>query len=243
MGRWDMYSKTILMMTCGIAALGLTPAQAAPPTVGACLPLASGQGLSKVAPVDCNTAHTAEVMGVLSVPKKVWRSGSGPFWAWAYRKCHTAGITYVWGNEPAPLPVSSYALPVSAVLYTYEPNKAQIRTGERWVACVGVNSTATGKRASRTGSIAYSGLAPTLCVSTQTWRWQDCAAPASAAMTNVVWLKGYKAKYPGTAKAVRMAEAKCAALGSKQGLSASYWYVPGKRAWKYGDHFGYCNFG
>lgn len=239
-----MYRTTILIATCGMAAMGLTPAQGQPPAEGACLPLSTRQyNLSAVTPVDCNTAHTAEVMSVLPVPRKVWRSGSGPFWAWAYKKCHTAGITYVWGNDPAPLPVASYALPTSAQLYTYEPNKAQIRAGERWVACVGFSLGPTGKVTSRSSSIAYSGLAPTFCVSTRTWRWQDCAAPGSAAMTNAVWLKGYKAKYPGTPRAVRMAKSKCVALGRKQGLTVRNWYVPGKRAWKYGNHFGYCNFG
>ncbi len=239
-----MYRTTILMVSCGIAALGLTPAQGQPPTEGTCLPLSTRQSnISAVTPVDCNTAHTAEVMGVLSVPDKVWRSGSGPFWAWAYKKCHTVGITYVWGNDPAPLPVASYALPMSARLYTYEPNKAQIRAGDRWVACVGFNAGPTGSVTSRTGSISYSGLAPTLCVSTKTWKWQDCAGADSAAMTNVVWLKGYKAKYPGASRAVSMAKTKCAALGRKQGLTPRNWYIPGKRAWKYGDHFGYCNFG
>lgn len=235
-----MYPKTILALACGLLAVGMTPALAEPPTVGACLP-AMRNPLQKT-PVDCTTPHGSEVTAVLSVPRKVWRYNSGPFWAWAYKQCHASAITYVWANDPAPLPVSSYALPLSAQLATYEPTRAQIRAGERWVACVGFSLSETGEPAARTGSVAYSGLQPTLCVSNQTWRWQSCSAAGSVAMTNVVWLKGYKAKYPGSARAVSLAQRKCAALGQKQGLTVDNWYVPGKRAWKYGNHFGYCHF-
>lgn len=240
-----MYRKAVLLATGGLAvALGLTPAMAEPPTVGACLPLTDRQWdrstIPPVAPVDCNTAHTAEVMGVVPVPGKVWRSGSRAFWAWAFRKCHTVGVTYVWGNESAPLPVKSYARPMTAQLATYEPTSAQSRAGERWVACVGFNTTAKGRATPRTGSIAYTGLEPQFCVSGKTWRWQSCSAKASVPMTNVVWLKGYKAAYPGSSKALRLTERKCTSLARSRGLQLRAWYVPGKVSWNYGDHFGYC---
>lgn len=241
-----MFRTTVSVATLGLLAVGLTapPAAADPPAPGTCLLLTSRQWdrstLPAVAGVNCAGSHTAEVMGNVGVPKKVWRSGSKAFWAWAFRKCHTVGITYVWGNQSAPLPVSSYARPMSAQLATYEPNHAEINAGQRWVSCVGFNTTPTGSVASRSGSIAFSGLQPQFCVSNRTWKWQSCSAAASVPLTNVVWLKGYKAKYPGTAKAVKLARKKCTKLANSRGRKALTWYVPGKNSWNYGDHFGYC---
>lgn len=240
-----MLRAIIPMAALSLVAVGLTapPAVAAPPEPGTCLQLTSRQWnratIPAVGGVDCAASHTAEVMGTVAVPKKVWRKGAGGFWTWAYRKCHAVGITYVWGNESAPLPVFSYARPLSAQLATYEPTRAQIRRGERWVACVGFNTTATGRVSARTGSIAYSGLQPGFCVNTTTWRWQACSAANSAAMTNVVWLKN-TTKYPGTTKAVKLAKQKCSKLAGRRGMQLLTWYVPGKRSWNYGNHFGYC---
>lgn len=240
-----MFRAAIPVAALGLLAVGLTapPAVAKGPVPGTCLQLSSRQWnratLPAVGGVDCAGTHTAEVMGTVAVPKKVWRKGSGAFWAWAYRKCHTVGITYVWGNDSAPLPVSSYSRPMSAQLATYEPTRAQIRAGQRWVACVGFNTTATGKVTPRTGSIAYSGLEPKLCVNTTNWRWQACSAANSAPMTNVVWLTN-KTKFPGTKKAVKMAKKKCAKLANSRGKQSLTWYIPGKRSWNYGNHFGYC---
>ena len=56
-------------------------------------------------------------------------------------------------------------------------------------------------------------------------------------MTNVVWLKPYKAKFPGSA--IKLAKKKCKALAGRT-RKARTWYVPGRSAWNYGDHFGYC---
>lgn len=228
-----------------VVALGLAPAPAVAdaPAPGTCWPLTDRQWdrstLPNVGAVDCNTTHTAEAMGSIRVTKKASRMSERAFWAWAFRGCHAVGITYVWGNDPAPLPVSSYARPMSAQLATYIPTSAQRRAGERWVSCVGFNTTPTGRATGRTGSIAFSGLLPHQCVSTKNWRWQACSAPNSAALTNVVWLKPYAAKYPGTSKAVTLAKKKCTALAGRT-RTVRTWYVPGKSAWNYGDHFGYC---
>lgn len=241
-----MFRITVPIASLGLLAVGLVapPALAAPPPPGTCLPLTARQWdrstLPTVSPVDCASSHTAEVMGSVKVPKKIWRSNSRTFWAWGFRKCHKLGITYVWGNDSAPLPVSSYARPMSAQLATYEPTRSQAKAGQRWVSCVGFNTTATGRVSPRFGSIAYSGLQPQFCVSTKTWKWQPCSAADSVPLTNVVWLKKYTAKYPGTSKAVKLAKKKCQKLASSRGKKVGTWYVPGKGAWNYGDHFGYC---
>jgi hypothetical protein len=241
-----MFARLILV-PAGMLVLGLVPAAPAAaqaPAPGTCWPFTDRQwdraNLPNVGAVDCASSHTAEAMGSVRVTPKAGRMGERAFWAWAFRKCHTVGITYVWGNESAPLPVSSYARPMSAQLATYIPTRAQRRAGERWVSCVGFNTTPTGQATARTGSIAFSGLEPHFCVSGNTWRWQACSAPDSKVMTNVVWLKkSYGAKYPGTRKAVKLAKKKCSALAGRT-RTARTWYVPGKSAWNYGDHFGYC---
>lgn len=240
-----MFRVSIPIGLLGLVALGLAaPAGAAgPPAPGTCLQLTGKQWnrstIPAVGSVDCAQSHTAEVMGTVPVPNKIWRKASGPFWVWAYRKCHTVGVTYVWGNESAPLPVASYARPMSAQLATYEPTRQQIRAGQRWVACVGFNTTAASRVSPRVGTIAYTGLQPTMCVSRTTWRMQDCLAADSAPLTNVVWLKN-ATKYPGDAQAVQLAQQKCQALASSRGMQVRTWYVPGKSAWGYGNHFGYC---
>lgn len=241
-----MFRTIISAVTLGLVAFGLStpPATAVAPAPGTCLTLSARQWHRSTIPgvgaVDCASSHTAEVMGSVAVPKKIWRRKSGAFWAWAYRKCQTVGITYVWGNDSAPLPVSSYARPTSAQLATYEPTNAQSRAGERWVACVGFNTTPNGSVAPRTGSVAFSGLQPQLCVSIKTWKKQDCSAPNSRPLTNVVWLKGDKAKFPGGPKAANLAKRKCTKLANSRGKQLQTWFVPGRNAWNYGDHFGYC---
>ncbi len=240
-----IYRTSLAAGALCLGLLPLAPAMADAPAPGTCWPFSDRQWdrstLAPVSPVDCYSNHTAEAMGSIRVTAKAARMSQRGFWAWAFQKCHTVGVTYVWGNEPAPLPVKSYALPMSAQLATYMPTTRQRRAGERWVSCVGFNTTPKGTAASRMSPVAYSGLLPRQCVNYKTWKWQSCSAPNSAQMTNVVWLKArLGAKYPGTPKAVSLAQKKCKALAAKRGLTARTWYVPGKSSWNYGDHFGYC---
>lgn len=237
MRRWICVPLAAAFLVAGLVA----PAAADAPAPGTCWPFTSKQWdratLAPVAPVDCTSSHTAEAMGSVQVPAKIVRGSERAFWAWAFRKCHTAGVTYVWGNDSVPLPLSSYALPMSAQLATFMPTAAQRRNGERWVSCVGFNTTPTGRVTPRTGSVAFGGVLPHLCVNTKNWRWQSCAAPRSAQMTNVVWLKPYKATFP--ANALALAKKKCSALAGRT-RTVRTWYVPGRSDWNYGNHFGYC---
>lgn len=238
--------RVSITLASGFLALGLlplAPAAAEAPAPGTCWPLTDRQwdrsSLPNVAPVDCAAGHTAEAMGSVAIPARIARGSTKRLWAWAFKKCQTVGVTYIWGNDSAPLPVKSYALPTTAQLATYIPTRAQWRRGERWVSCVGFNTTVKGVARTRDGSVAFSGLEPQQCVSTKSWKWQSCSAPKSARLTNVVWLSN-ALKYPGTPKAVAKAKRKCQALASSRGQRAQTWYVRGKGSWNYGNHFGYC---
>lgn len=226
----------------GLAPLG--PVAASPPQVGTCWPFSDRQwdrsSLAPVAPVDCGTSHTAEAMAVVKMPKKIAKGSDKAMWAWAFQKCHNAAMPYLLAGQSVPLPVKSYALPATAQLATYIPTSKQWRAGERWVACVGFN-TSLGTAVPRTGAVRGQGVLPHECVSTSTWRTTPCSASGAAQLTNVVWLsKKLGQKYPGTRKAVKQAKVKCKALARSRGKNASVWFVPGKSAWNYGDRYGYC---
>lgn len=237
-----------LALACGALVLGVVnvaPATAGAPGTGTCWNLTNKDWDSgtvpNAQPVDCASSHTAEALGSLAIPKKLARGSSQQMWAWAYQKCHAVGIKYVWGAEPAVLPVTSYALPMTAQLATFGPTKRQWRSGQRWVSCVGFNMDPYGSVLARAGTVAHAGLLPNLCVSWKNWKYQACGRPQTAPMTNVVWLsKSLGEKFPGK-KAVKRAGSKCKKLARSADLEASTWYVPGKGSWNYGNRFGYCS--
>lgn len=220
----------ISVLALGGGLLPLAPAVAAAPEVGTCWNLTSAQRsatrLPAATPVDCDSAHTAELLGVVR--------GTGLTQAGAFEQCQGLGVTYV-GGAPNALAPASYSLPRSAQLSVYVTNNG------RRASCVGFSTSARGRVVTRDASVAGSGLRPRVCFNSVTWVRQKCSASRNVAMTNVAWLSTSASQpYPGDTRARRLAGAKCIQLGNSAKLLAEAWFVPGAGEWSLGNRFAFC---
>jgi hypothetical protein len=220
----------ISVLALGGGLLPLAPAAAAAPEVGTCWNLTSAQRtatrLPAATPVACDAAHTAELLGVVR--------GTGLTQAGAFEQCQGLGVTYV-GGAPSGLSPSAYSLPRTAQLSVY------VNRNGRRASCVGFSTNARGRVVARTGSVAGTGLRPRVCFNSVTWVRQKCSASRNVAMTHVAWLSSSETQpYPGDARVLRLARAKCIELGNLANLLAEAWFVQGAGEWSIGNRFAFC---
>lgn len=219
----------IWVFALGGGLIPLAPASAGP-QVGACWNLTAAQRSASRLPaangVDCDAAHTAELLAVVS--------GSGLTAAGAFEQCQGKSVTYV-GGVPSGLPPDAYSLPRTAQLSVYVA-----RSGKR-AYCVGFSTSARGGVVRRAGSVSGKGLKPQVCFNSVTWARQKCSAPKNVAMTNVAWLStSASQRYPGDTKVMKRARAKCVELGNSAKLLAQAWFVPGAAEWRMGNRYAFC---
>ena len=212
----------IVVLALGGALLPQAAASAAEP--GTCWNVRSAAAMPSGPTVDCDSRHTAELLG------RVRGTRLTPAAAW--QDCQARALRYV-GQRPA----GSYALPRSAQLSVY------VSSNRRQALCVGFNTSVRGVVVGRTGSVRDAGLTPRVCLNKKSWKPQGCGLATSVPMTNVAWLSDSAGqRYPGNKRALRLAARQCLAVATAQGLVPEAWFVPGPAAWADGNHYAQCQF-
>ena len=212
----------IIVLALGAALLPQNVASAAEPAT--CWNVPSAATAPQGPKVDCDSRHTAELLGRVR--------GTRLTAAGAWQECQARAVRYV-GQRPA----GSFALPRTAQLSVYvTPNRRQ-------ALCVGFNTSARGTVVGRVGSVRDAGLTPRVCRHNTSWKQQACGLATSVPMTNVAWLSTSPGqRYPGNQRALRLAGQQCLAVATAQGLVPEAWFVPGPAAWADGNRFAQCQF-
>ncbi len=212
----------IIVLALGGALLPQTAAGAADP--GTCWNVPSAATTPTGPKVDCDSRHTAELLGRVR--------GTRLTAAGAWQECQARAVRYV-GQRPA----GSFALPRSAQLSVYvSPNRRQ-------ALCVGFNTSVRGAVVGRVGSVRDAGLTPRVCRNKKSWKPQACGLATSVPMTNVAWLStSARQRYPGNKRALGLAGQQCLAVAKAQGLVPQAWFVPGPAAWADGNRYAQCQF-
>lgn len=220
----------ISVLALGGALLPVTPASAAPQP-GTCWNLpASAQlqtTLPNLASVDCDSPHTAELLGVvkgtaLKLPK-------------AFQQCQLVAVGYVGGAPVGGPPPESFSLPRTAQLSVY------LSGNRKRAYCVGFNTNAKGRVTVRSASVAGEGLDPKVCFNYGTWARQKCSAAKNVDMPNVVWLStSNRQSYPGYASLMATAETACTDFARSMKMLGEAWFVPDATQWAVGNRYAFC---
>jgi putative regulator of septum formation len=201
------------------------------PTVGACTTLTPQQGAAvsdHSTVVDCTAAHTAEVSGVVKLPKRLTFSTATAkaLFAVVAEKCGPK-VNDMLGRDNATRDSSAYSY------FWFEPTKKQRAEGARWLSCSVVLSQGARlvKLPTSTAPFLPAGALPdkvarclnksafiTTCKAAHAWRATGTFSVAGA--------------YPGAKALNKKANRRCS---SRVRSKAYRWTYKDKATWNLGD--------